>query len=666
MKEPETPALYQGKMSEMIQSGHAFEVEQDCENDVENRMWYIPHHCTTKKFRVVFDCAATCSGTSLYQQPMQGPDNTSTLIGVLLRFRMYPVTLVGDVKNMFHRVKVHPEDQPALRFLWWRDGHPDKPVKTYQLAVHTFGLTSSPSVAGYALRRTADENLTNASELTLAAIKEHFYVDDLLMSVRTSEQATQLVTELGCVLGSGGFTLAKYGSDRPEVLETVPADRLALPFQDVYLHGGDLPTHKTLVLIWDASTDQFRMKIAIADHPLTRRSLLSVLASVYDPLGIAGPYTLPAKILIQRLTKQDLGWDVEISDDAKSDWKRWLNDLPLLDGLAIPRVYDGYEDVKSVQLHFFADASKNGYGTVCYLRSCNGSSHSCTFVMGKSRVAPIITQSIPRLELCAAVTAVRLYRIVLRELYFPVREVYFWLDSSTVLSYLSNTLKRRPAFETNRIVTIHKHTKVGQWRWIDTLHNPANLYSRGVAPRQLQKAEKCLKAPDFLLKDEALWPLSSKNGMTSNETSTVFDTEDSLIRQCSHVVTAQVSTPPASDSFSVPEVFVRITAKFSVLFPTIKSTVWLLRAKRFLQGRVQGKATPSPVNQSIGAKEYDDALLISIRLVQLKEFPGLVEALEQHPWLEVAKGKSGRRHKQATSIATIAEVLSLCNDVTIH
>ena len=154
-------------MSEMIQSGHAFEVEQDCENDVENRTWYIPHHCTTKKFRVVFDCAATCSGTSLNQQLMQGPDNTSTLTGVLLRFRMYSVALVGDVKKMFHQVKVHPEDQPALRFLWWRDGHPDKPVKTYQLAVHTLGLTSSPSVAGYALRRTADENLTKLMHLSL-------------------------------------------------------------------------------------------------------------------------------------------------------------------------------------------------------------------------------------------------------------------------------------------------------------------------------------------------------------------------------------------------------------------------------------------------------------------------------------------------------------------
>ena len=77
--------------------------------------------------------------------------------------------------------------------------------------------------------------------------------------------------------------------------------------------------------------------------------------------------------------------------------------------------------------------------------------------------------------------------------------------------------------------------------------------------------------------------------MTSNETSTVFGIEDSLMRQCSHVVTAQVSTPPASDSFSVPEVIVRITTKFSVLSRAIKSTVWLLRAKRFLQGRVQDK-----------------------------------------------------------------------------
>ena len=155
IREPETLTLYQEKINEMIRSGHAVEISQDYSNVPDGRIWYIPHHCTGKKFRVVFDCAAGCNGTSINQQLLQGPDNTRTLIGVLLRFRLYAVALVGDIKNMFHQVQVHRDDQPALRFLWWKDGDLEQPIKIYQLTVHTFGLTSSPSIAGYTLRRTA-------------------------------------------------------------------------------------------------------------------------------------------------------------------------------------------------------------------------------------------------------------------------------------------------------------------------------------------------------------------------------------------------------------------------------------------------------------------------------------------------------------------------------
>ena len=308
----------------MIQLGHAREVTLEDERVSDERVWYIPHHCVGKKFRIVFDCAAACQGTSLNQQLLQGPDNTNTLIGVLLRFRLYPVAVVGDIKNMFHMVKVHADDQPALRFLWWQDGDPGKPVQSYQMTVHTFGLTSSPSIAGYALRQTTIQNLPQASEPTLSTIQHQFYVDDLLTSVGTSNEAVQLISELDSVLSSGGFTLSKYASNRPEVLETLPSERLAPQLQDIDFHAIDLPTHKTLGLIWHASSDQFRVKVAVAKHSTTRRGLLSVLASVYDPLGIVGPFTLPAKILLQRLARAKLDWDVEIPREAKSTWDHRL------------------------------------------------------------------------------------------------------------------------------------------------------------------------------------------------------------------------------------------------------------------------------------------------------------------------------------------------------
>ena len=380
-REPNNLTLYQDKVNEMVQLGHAKRASQDYKDVPSEKTWYIPHHYIGKKFRIVFDCAATCQGTSLNQQLLQGPDNTNSLIGVLLRFRFYSVAIVGDIRNMFHMVKVDPKDQSALRFLWWRDGDPDKSIKSYHLTVHTFDLTSSPSIAGYALRRTAHQNLPNALELALSTIQNQFYVDDLLTSVKTSNQAVQLISELDSVLSSGGFTLAKFASNRPEVLETLPRDRLTPQLQVINFHADNLPTHKTLGLIWHASTDQLRVKVAVAEHPRTCRGLLSVLASVYDPFGIIGPYTLPAKLILQQLAKAELEWDVDIPDEAKSTWNAWLNALPNLDGLSIPRVYVGFENAQNLQLHCFADASKDGFGAVCYLCCNDGEECSGNFVM---------------------------------------------------------------------------------------------------------------------------------------------------------------------------------------------------------------------------------------------------------------------------------------------
>ena len=75
---------------------------------------------------------------------------------------------------MLHQVNVHQENQTALKFLWWQNGETHKPVKSYQLKVHTFSLTMLSSLAGFALRRTAHQNIPNASELALKTIQTNF------------------------------------------------------------------------------------------------------------------------------------------------------------------------------------------------------------------------------------------------------------------------------------------------------------------------------------------------------------------------------------------------------------------------------------------------------------------------------------------------------------
>ena len=249
LRNPEVFVQYKTKVDEMVEQGHAVELPSDQSLAEKGRVWHIPHHFVMNpKFRMVFDCAAEVGGQSLNGQILQGPDNTNTLLGVLFRFRLHDVALVGDIRTMFHQVRVDLADRSVLRFLWWKDGDLTGPILTYQLNVHCFGLTSSPSVCGFALRRTARENRTNASEMTLSTVNRNFYVDDMLASFPSADACIQLVPELDDLLRSGGFEMAKYASNNVDVINAIPKERLASSLQMVEVGSDVLPSHKVLGL----------------------------------------------------------------------------------------------------------------------------------------------------------------------------------------------------------------------------------------------------------------------------------------------------------------------------------------------------------------------------------------------------------------------------------
>ena len=105
---------------------------------------------------MVFDCSAKFNGTSLNDHLLQGPDLTNSLVGVLTRFRQEPVAIMGDIESMFHQVRVAVEHHNFLRFFWWPDGNLSIDPEEYRMVAHLFGATSSPSIANFALRNTAD------------------------------------------------------------------------------------------------------------------------------------------------------------------------------------------------------------------------------------------------------------------------------------------------------------------------------------------------------------------------------------------------------------------------------------------------------------------------------------------------------------------------------
>jgi hypothetical protein len=157
-------------------------------------------------------------------------------------------------------------------------------------------------------------------------------------------------------------------------------------------------------------SDRLGLKVEINNRGFTRRKMLSMVSSIYDPLGLVAPFTLPVKLLLQDLCRRNVSWDEVLSDEDEQQWRKWMDILPELENVSIPRCYkpDSFGKIQHCELHTFADGSNTGYGAVSYLRMVNeeGQVH-CSIIMGKSRVAPLKAMTIPRLELTAAGTIIK-------------------------------------------------------------------------------------------------------------------------------------------------------------------------------------------------------------------------------------------------------------------
>ena len=164
------------------------------------------------------------------------------------------------------------------------------------------------------------------------------------------------------------FRLTRFVSNDVAVLASVPESERAESV--VNLDLDELPVERALGVQWNVQEDVFSFRIVSRKKAPTRRGILSDISSMYDPLGFASPFILPAKRLLQHFCKDKVGWDEEISPNMLKTWERWLADLSHLQRISVPRYFKSHQldEVKNTQLHHFSDASTEGYGAVSYLR----------------------------------------------------------------------------------------------------------------------------------------------------------------------------------------------------------------------------------------------------------------------------------------------------------
>ena len=331
---------------------------------------------------------------------------------------------------------------------------------------------------------------------------------------------------------------------------------------------------------------------------------------------------LPAKCLIQMLWRKNKGWDEPLDEEDQRIWEDWLGDLVKLSEFELPRCFcvDTCPEAL-IQLHVFADASEMGFGAVCYARySLPDGTIEVSFVMARNRVAPLKQLSIPRLELQAAVLAVRLYNLVKQELTVTVKDTIFWSDSKTVFQYISNESRRFHTFVANRVSEIHDAADPKQWRHVPGLLNPADDCTRGLRAADLNKHCRWLNGPAFLSKPEEQWPQDTFGSLREN------DVEVKNTKWSGH---ASVTDPRAY--FPDPEKFSSWTRFRRVL-------AWICRFVQNCKRKAEGR-----ILSSLTAAEISNAGLIAVRKSQRDSFGLDFEALKANKRLPVKSRLSALR-----------------------
>ena len=411
----------EGLMSEydaIIQDQKQSGVVEPAESPAKRVEFYLPHKpvvretAKTTKVRIVYDASAkeTRDSPSLNDCLYAGPPLQNKLWDVLVHQRGYPVVVSGDIQKAFLQVRVRENERDALIFYWRSEE--DSQLETLRFTRVLFGLAPSP----FLLAGVIEQHLNSWEESSpniVAELRKSLYVDDLLTGGQTIPQAEDRKEKTVEIFEDASFKLHKWNSNVSEL--EVNGKPSAGNDEETYAKqqlGGDSTDTTMLGLKWNKSSDTITVSFSTVDSvsTTTKRTILSKLAKVYDPLGVVSPITLEGKIIFRNVCKTKVPWDADIQEPLSRRWNEWEKSLPKEE--TTPRPIVKYrEPVLNVELHTFGDASTKGVGAVVYSVVRQKSGNTQQLVTAKSRLAKE-GLTIPRLELISAHMATNLVKNV--------------------------------------------------------------------------------------------------------------------------------------------------------------------------------------------------------------------------------------------------------------
>ena len=453
---------------------------------------YLPHQAvykaSTGKFRRVHDGAARpyTSADSINDCLEPGPNLMANILHILLGFRKNKWAAKADIEKAFPQVGIHVDDRDVLRCLWTEG---DK-IVVYRFKRLPFGLSCSPFILQATLRKHLGDR--EVDEQTMQNFVASLYVDDSVWSEKFLNdlyKRKELYTE---IFAECGMNFRDWTSNHPE------ARALFAKLENREEKLEEL----VLGLKWGVCSDELkvnatRLKELVNKKLKTKRDLWRMVPSIYDPIGLVSPFVLVGKMIVAEACKEVKSWDGKLPQRFIDLTLNWASDFDKIENVVWNR-FAGIENPKRVQLYGCCDASTKALGACVYLISTaqDDTIHS-HLLISKTRNAPVVEHTIPRLELTSAVLLSNIMGHILSVYKKDNPDITWFTDSADVIFWLYSGHFSWKPYVANQLKKLKKKSEVTDWLHLDGKENPADLASRGAPISELIKNKFWAEGPDF-------------------------------------------------------------------------------------------------------------------------------------------------------------------------
>ena len=506
---------YASIIADQLDKGYVEAVPANEDPLIKTDAHYLSHffvlrpESETTPIRVVF--AANAGHVSLNDCLYTGPCLLKSLNTMIHRFRANKYAFVADIEKAFMRIKINEEDRNYVRFLWFEDGDPDKPIKVYRYTSVFFGGTSSPFILNSTILHHLskyEKDQDPVVQFVAQDLEEKLYCDNVLTGADDENTAIQYYTISRQVMKDADMNLRQWFTNSPAL--TTIIENMGT--------GSERDQAGLLGMTWNPKEDtlQFPRK-AIVIPPgvkFTKRQVLSSASSTFDPIGLISPVLVPAKKFISFLWDKGFDWDEILPDELQQQYNQIAKEVEAASAFVTSR-YLGFDKTSPVEMHVFCDACPTTATGCCVFFVQN---EKVRFIGSKVKLSSSKhARTVPQWELIAMVIGARLGAAI-REMFskdFPSISSYYWTDSTICLHWLFST-KQLPVFIRNRTTEILRLTDLSSWSHVSSANNPADILSRGCSADELLQSALWERGPPWLT-DHSLWPRWSPESLAEDD-----------------------------------------------------------------------------------------------------------------------------------------------------